>query len=84
MTSIREPLPARLLEAFASGAEATRLQRYAGTLTATPPQPLLPVPPTPTRNTSLPFRRGGFASLVEALDYAAQGETGLNFFSTLR
>ena len=36
--------------------------------------------PTPTRNSSLPFRRGGFASLCEALDYAAQGETGLNFF----
>jgi fatty-acyl-CoA synthase len=36
--------------------------------------------PTPTRNPSLPFRRGGFASLCEALDYAARGETGLNFF----
>ncbi|MDP1749214.1 MAG: AMP-binding protein, partial [Reyranella sp.] len=36
--------------------------------------------PTPTRNSSLPFRRGGFTSLCEALDYAAQGETGLNFF----
>ena len=36
--------------------------------------------PTPTRNSSLPFRRGGFASLCEALDYAARGETGLNFF----
>ena len=38
------------------------------------------VAPTPTRNANLPFRRGGFASLCEALDYAAQGETGLNFF----
>ena len=28
----------------------------------------------------LPFRRGGFSSLCDALDYAAQGETGLNFF----
>jgi fatty-acyl-CoA synthase len=36
--------------------------------------------PTPTRNSSLPFRRGGFGSLCEALDYAAGGETGLNFF----
>ncbi|MDP1838467.1 MAG: AMP-binding protein, partial [Reyranella sp.] len=36
--------------------------------------------PTPTHNSSLPFRRGGFASLCEALDYAARGETGLNFF----
>ena len=41
----------------------------------------MPTPlPTPTRNAALPFRRGGFASLCEALDYAAQGETGLNFF----
>lgn len=36
--------------------------------------------PTPTRNSALPFRRGGFASLCEALDYAALGDTGLNFF----
>jgi len=36
--------------------------------------------PTPTRNSSLPFRRGGFASLCEALDYAAGGDTGFNFF----
>ncbi|CAN5922476.1 fatty acyl-AMP ligase [soil metagenome] len=39
-----------------------------------------PAMPTPTRNSSLPFRRGGFASLCAALDYAARGETGLNFF----
>ena len=36
--------------------------------------------PTPTWNMILPFRRGGFNSLCEALDYAARGETGLNFF----
>ncbi|HJQ57681.1 MAG TPA: fatty acyl-AMP ligase [Vineibacter sp.] len=36
--------------------------------------------PTPTRNTALPFRRGGFACLAGALDYAAQGDTGVNFF----
>jgi hypothetical protein len=36
--------------------------------------------PTPTRNATLPFRRGGFSSLCDALGYAAQGETGLNFF----
>ena len=36
--------------------------------------------PTPTHNARLPFRRGGFSSLSNALDYAAQGETGLNFF----
>lgn len=37
--------------------------------------------PTPTLNSSLEFRAGGFASLPEALDYAAQGETGYNFFN---
>ena len=37
---------------------------------------------TPTVNAGLPFRRGGFASLCAALDYAAQGETGLNFFDS--
>ncbi len=36
--------------------------------------------PTPTHNAHLPFRRGGFTSLCQALDYAADGETGLNFF----
>ena len=36
--------------------------------------------PTPTRNSTLRFRRGGFESLCQALDYAAQGETGLNFY----
>src|SRR4051812_26207662 len=35
---------------------------------------------TPTGNAILPFKRGGFASLCDALDYAARGETGLNFF----
>jgi fatty-acyl-CoA synthase len=36
--------------------------------------------PAPTRNAGLPFKRGGFASLCDALDYAARGETGLSFF----
>ncbi|HEX6102614.1 MAG TPA: fatty acyl-AMP ligase [Alphaproteobacteria bacterium] len=36
---------------------------------------------TPTRNAHLRQRVGGFASLVEALDYAAKGETGYNFYS---
>jgi fatty-acyl-CoA synthase len=36
--------------------------------------------PTPTRNAALPYRRGGFACLTDALDYAARGETGVNFF----
>jgi len=36
--------------------------------------------PTPT-NHSLPFRAADFTTLTEALDYAAQGETGANFFT---
>ena len=37
--------------------------------------------PTPTANDTLTQRPGGFASLPEALDYAARGKTGLNFHS---
>jgi len=36
--------------------------------------------PTPT-NHSLQFRAADFATLTEALDYAAQGETGANFYT---
>ncbi len=36
--------------------------------------------PTPTIN-SIPFNAAEFASLAEALDYAARGTTGLNFYS---
>ncbi len=36
---------------------------------------------TPTSNPRLPYRRCAFATIPEALDYAAQGETGLNFYS---
>lgn len=36
--------------------------------------------PTATANTSLPFRRAGFASVPEMLDYAARGQTGINFY----
>ncbi len=36
--------------------------------------------PTPTEH-SLPLRRADFTSLADALDYAAQGETGANFYS---
>ena len=36
--------------------------------------------PTPTRNRSLAPHIGGFETITEALDYAAQGETGYNFF----
>ncbi len=35
---------------------------------------------TPTGNT-LPLRFGDFSTLAEALDYAAQGETGFNFYT---
>src|SRR4029450_717553 len=35
---------------------------------------------TPTVN-SLPLRRADFASLSAALDYAAQGDTGANFYA---
>ncbi|MDX2094462.1 MAG: fatty acyl-AMP ligase [Alphaproteobacteria bacterium] len=36
--------------------------------------------PTPTTNDTLPLARAAFGSLAEALDYAARGETGLNFY----
>jgi len=37
--------------------------------------------PTPTDNSGLPLRHGDFATITEALDYAALGATGLNFHS---
>jgi len=37
--------------------------------------------PTPTNNSNVPQRAGGFQSLPEALDYAARGATGFNFYS---
>jgi fatty-acyl-CoA synthase len=36
--------------------------------------------PTPTEQ-RLPMRRADFESLADALDYAAQGSTGCNFYS---
>ncbi len=36
--------------------------------------------PTPTQN-SLPLRHADFATLADALDYAAQGDTGANFYA---
>ena len=78
MTSIRGILPAPFSDAVASDSDASRLQRYITTLAARPADPA--VAPTPTRNAVLAFRRGGFSSLCAALDYAARGETGLNFF----
>jgi fatty-acyl-CoA synthase len=40
----------------------------------------LQTPATPTAN-SVPFRAADFATLTQALDYAAQGETGANFYT---
>ena len=37
--------------------------------------------PTATSNDTLPLRLTGFGSLPEALDYAARGKTGYNFYS---
>lgn len=37
--------------------------------------------PTPSRHPGLPKRHADFASIAEALDYAAQGPTGLNFYT---
>ncbi len=37
--------------------------------------------PTPTDNSRLPIRRADFETLTEALDYAAKGDTGFNFYS---
>ena len=39
------------------------------------------ITPTPTLNKTLPFKVGGVDSVVEALEYAARGETGYNFFN---
>ncbi|MBX3498614.1 MAG: fatty acyl-AMP ligase [Alphaproteobacteria bacterium] len=36
--------------------------------------------PTATANTTLPFRRAGFMSVPDMLDYAARGQTGVNFY----
>lgn len=43
---------------------------------------MLMLNPTPTDNISLPRRLGDFPTIVAALDYAARGETGLNFHSS--
>jgi len=37
--------------------------------------------PTPSTNSALSHRTGGFESLAAGLDYAALGQTGANFFS---
>lgn len=38
--------------------------------------------PLPTANSSLPFRTEGFRTVLEALDYAAHGETGFSFYDS--
>lgn len=38
--------------------------------------------PTPTHNRTLPLVRAEFSCLTDALDYAARGETGINFYDT--
>ena len=43
------------------------------------PKPLM-LQPTPTEN-SLPLKTSGYRSLADALDYAAQGTTGCNFYN---
>jgi fatty-acyl-CoA synthase len=80
MTSIRRLLPAPLsrVSAASTGEPMPDPQaRYRAALRATPRAPLQP---TPTGNFHLPFQRGGFPSLCAALNYAARGATGLNFF----
>ncbi len=37
--------------------------------------------PTPSANSDLPFRDGGFDTLPQALEYAARGETGVNVYT---
>ena len=41
-----------------------------------------PTDPTPTDNVHLPKRLADFPTLQDALDYAAQGETGFNFYTS--
>jgi fatty-acyl-CoA synthase len=36
---------------------------------------------TPSVNSRLPVRLGGFSTVIEALEYAARGETGFNFYN---
>lgn len=81
MTSARGILSASISDPSGSVGESDKLHRYHQTLRATDAPHHAPVP-TPTFNQFLPFRRGGFASLCDALDYAARGDTGLNFFDS--
>jgi len=71
MTAMRQAL------AFADlSRDRTRLSAPAGFAEGPPI-----LEPTPTRSSAVRFRVGGFATLTDALEYAARGETGLNFYS---
>ena len=79
MTSIREVLPVPFSDAVASDSDAGSLQRYASTLSANAAR----VDRRADADASTPRCRSAAAasrSLCEALDYAAEGDTGLNFF----
>jgi fatty-acyl-CoA synthase len=81
MTPIRRPSLVRLPDGTSSTLGTPlpdRFQRYDHALARSAERRV--DRPTPTINTDLVFRRGGFVSLCEALDYAAHGDTGLNFF----
>ncbi|MBS0224207.1 MAG: fatty acyl-AMP ligase [Proteobacteria bacterium] len=86
MTSIRRPLSRTSDRAskvvgpnsfFSGQPMPAQHERYVATLRRAIQEPDRP---TPTRNAYLPFKRGGFNNLCDALDYAATGNTGLNFF----
>ena len=70
MTSIRKSSAASPLPGATSvGGEAEYLVRYSSAVATNRGEETLQ--PTPTRNTLLPFKRGGFRSVIEALEYAA-------------
>ena len=37
---------------------------------------------TPRQTDGVPQRLGGFSTIADALDYAAKGETGFNFYGS--
>ncbi len=62
---------------------AHRLEPAAGWRSTGALMTVIPGPsmPTPTLNKALKCRVGGFDTIADALDYAARGETGYNFFN---
>ena len=78
MTPIRLPSLVRLPDGTTSALgppPPDRFQRYDHALAHSAEHRV--DTPTPSINTDLVFRRGGFASLCDALDYAAHGESWL-------